>query len=118
MIRAETKSERSKRMQRDRVDKWKHLNPIRLRLHNRKYTLKRRYGITPEQYDLMLESQDGHCALCPTVPTEGNPLYVDHDHLTTIVRGLLCRLCNWTLGTIESKMDLGEISTYLKRGEQ
>lgn len=67
----------------------------------------KRYGMTPEQYDALAESQGGRCALCKKVPeprrmtANGAPwisLVVDHDHATGKVRGLLCRGCNQGMG--------------------
>jgi hypothetical protein len=55
--------------------------------------LKRRYGITPEQYDKMLERQGGKCAICRR-PPGAKRLAVDHDHKTKRVRGALCYICN------------------------
>ena len=73
-------------------------------LKNRERQLKSRYGITVDQYNQLLEKQDGHCALCPA--TTGwkkfdRPLHVDHDHITGKVRGLLCSRCNLVVGVIE-----------------
>lgn len=57
--------------------------------------LKRRFGITIEQYNELLEKQAGGCALCAKSPDkEGQSLAVDHDHHTGEIRGLLCRYCN------------------------
>ena len=58
---------------------------------NRRY--KRLYGITVEEYDIILVFQGGVCALCGA-PPKTMRLAVDHDHKTGIVRGLLCGLCN------------------------
>jgi hypothetical protein len=60
----------------------------------RNYHLKHRYGITAAQYDEMLTAQGGLCALCG----ERDAQHVDHDHLTSAVRGLLCSCCNQGLG--------------------
>ncbi len=60
----------------------------------RGYHLKRRYGITAEEADLMLESQGGVCAICRTAPAA----HVDHDHSSGRVRALLCFNCNGGLG--------------------
>lgn len=59
----------------------------------RRARLKRLFGITWEQYDQMLSSQGGVCALCGD-PPKGKRLAVDHDHKTGKVRGLLCSFCN------------------------
>lgn len=60
--------------------------------------LKRLYALTSEQYAAMLEFQDGRCAVCNRKPRARDPqLAVDHDHRTGLVRGLLCRVCNYDL---------------------
>ena len=61
---------------------------------SRTYHLKRRYGITAEEADVMLERQGGRCAICRSAPAA----HVDHDHETGAVRALLCFNCNGGLG--------------------
>jgi hypothetical protein len=61
---------------------------------SRTYHLTRRYGITAEEADLMLENQGGVCAICRAAPAA----HVDHDHSTGRVRALLCFNCNGGLG--------------------
>lgn len=63
----------------------------------RSHRLRLSYGITPEQYDAILASQDGLCALCLRPPKKVR-LHVDHDHVTGVIRGLLCHRCNRGLG--------------------
>ena len=78
---------------------------------------RNKYGITVEDYDRMLASQDGHCALCPTVTGMGQKtrLHVDHCHNTGKIRGLLCFDCNTGLGKFKDKIDLIEKAfCYLK----
>ena len=58
-------------------------------------SLKRRYGITLEQYNEMLIDQDNKCFICGKKhKDERYGLCVDHSHLTGKVRGLLCCYCN------------------------
>jgi hypothetical protein len=57
--------------------------------------LKMRYGLTEGQVDAMVAAQGGMCAICRTRPAE----HVDHDHMTSMVRGVLCFTCNVGLGT-------------------
>ena len=52
-----------------------------------------RYGITPEQYKVLLKKQNNRCALCGKKP-HGRRLSVDHCHKENRVRGLLCVKCN------------------------
>jgi Recombination endonuclease VII len=60
----------------------------------RTYHLRRRYGITAEDADAMLDAQGGLCAICKAAPA----VHVDHDHETGAVRALLCFNCNGGLG--------------------
>lgn len=62
----------------------------------RKHKLKQ-FGITPEQYDVLLEYQGGVCGICK-LPPKVKRLSVDHDWATGKIRGLLCYKCNYKLG--------------------
>lgn len=63
----------------------------------RKDILKRKYGITIEEYDDMMEKQNGLCAICFQKDADKR-LAIDHCHTSNIVRGLLCAKCNVALG--------------------
>lgn len=76
-------------------------------VHQRAYALMRDYGITLEEHDAMFAKQDGKCAICRCTRPDGcrmrsNYLYVDHDHKTGKVRGLLCSACNTHLSSFEN----------------
>ena len=75
--------------------------------------LRDKYGITPERYDLILDSQHGVCAICGR-PPKTRRLAVDHDHKTKRVRGLLCHLCNQGLGFLRAPMLLRRAADYLE----
>jgi hypothetical protein len=60
--------------------------------------LKRRFGITLEEYLAMESAQEGLCAICGRPEPSGKNMAVDHCHKTGKVRGLLCHLCNRSLG--------------------
>lgn len=62
--------------------------------------LKRKFGISSEEYDIMLEKQNGVCAICGGKTKRR--LAVDHDHQTGKVRGLLCGACNPHLAWLEN----------------
>lgn len=73
----------------------------------RTQTLKAKYGIDPLEYDRLFELQGGKCAICKRQSDDELKLFVDHDHVTDIVRGLLCSRCNSCLERIESDRDWG-----------
>ena len=57
--------------------------------------LLRKYGITSEQYDDLLQRQKGCCAVCGKHARSFKyRLAVDHDHNSGEIRGLLCFYCN------------------------
>lgn len=63
--------------------------------------LRSKYGISHADYERMLASQGGICALCGTdnpKSKNGKHFYVDHCHASGAVRGLLCVNCNLLLG--------------------
>jgi hypothetical protein len=59
-------------------------------------SLRNRFGIGVDDYEVLLAAQGGLCAICRD--TDGKTLHVDHDHKTGRIRGLLCGPCNRMLG--------------------
>jgi hypothetical protein len=87
----------------------------------RNHELQKKYGISVEQYEQMLASQNGVCLICGKGETHTRNgkvtlLCVDHCHKTGKVRGLLCKRCNVMLG--QSGDDIETLTSaieYLKR---
>lgn len=72
------------------------------------------YGITGERYNAMLAEQEGRCAICRREPSTKR-LWIDHNHATGAVRGLLCNACNSALGLLgDSPKRLAAASEYLR----
>lgn len=69
------------------------------------YHIQWRYGLAPEEYGIMLENQQGCCAICgkavPPTKRGRDGLYVDHNHTTGKVRGLLCARCNTLMSFLD-----------------
>jgi len=96
-------------------------DPIKKRDEN----LKRVYGIGIEEYNNLLEKQGHKCAICESTDPKGRKsgrgggvdvFYDDHDHKTGNVRGLLCNICNRTMGYIgENSGVLEEMIKYLHK---
>lgn len=69
--------------------------------------LAKTYGLTVEQYDALLASQGGVCAICQRPPDDfKHRLAVDHQHSSGIVRGILCTHCNQAIGSLMDRPDL------------
>lgn len=97
-----------------RKRKWAHKNQGRVRANVWRQNLKR-YGMTPAQYDVMLEAQGGVCAICGKRSPNDRRLHVDHDHKTGKVRAILCARCNVTLGRVnDDKGLLQRLIAYLE----
>ena len=61
------------------------------RLAQRWRRLRRRHGLSRQDYEALLAKQGGACAICRQSPRE--PLVVDRARVDGRVRGLLCRRC-------------------------
>jgi DNA-directed RNA polymerase subunit RPC12/RpoP len=66
-------------------------NEEEARRKRKDYNLRRRYGITLEIFEAILESQGGICPICE----KSNVTFcVDHNHKTLKIRGIICLSCN------------------------
>ncbi|MUN37674.1 hypothetical protein GNZ18_13800 [Actinomadura sp. NEAU-AAG5] len=77
----------------------------------RNYQLRLRYGLSAEQVDQMIAGQGGICVIC----LRAEARHVDHNHLTGVVRRILCFRCNGALGQFhEDPRCLGDAADYLE----
>lgn len=116
----------------ERVAAWKRANPERHRKHTRESVARWRrrnpekvaaqreierlgYGLTSVELDDMRLAAAGACTICGKKYGNRN-LYIDHDHATGRVRGLLCRECNLGLAMFtDSPEKLRAAAVYLER---
>ena len=71
--------------------------------------LSKKYNLTAEAYEEILESQGSKCAICSRVNSMNKrtgSLFIDHDHATGEVRGLLCHWCNAGIGYFKDDINL------------
>lgn len=77
-----------------------------------------KYGITLKKYKKMEKEQGHRCALCNREEYQVLGLCIDHDHVTKVVRGLLCSRCNTGLGMLGDSLEsLRSVVAYLERSE-
>lgn len=94
----------------------------RSEIRERRLSLQKKnmYGITGEEYQAKLDSQNGRCGACDKSESRidyrtGRPfnLAVDHNHTTGKIRGLLCTKCNLALGLVNEQPEL--LVNYMRR---
>lgn len=92
-------------------------SPTRRREVFKNSKFKRVYGITLLDYERMVDEQLGKCAICEedAKSCPKGVLFVDHCHKTGKIRGLLCSLCNFTLGNARDNVEiLRSAANYLE----
>lgn len=91
-----------KDIEKTRAQRRKYQQQPNRKIIKRRSDLKKYYGMTISDYEIMLAAQNGVCAICKILPegcgTIQQKLHVDHCHDTERVRGLLCNNCNNGLG--------------------
>jgi len=88
--------------------KWREENKEQDALAMLKARLKRKYNLSIEEYETLIESQNNSCKVCGTHAKNNlkGKLYIDHCHTTGKVRGLLCMKCNSALGLLNDDKEL------------
>ncbi len=95
----------------DASRRWREKNPT----HNRAFYLKQ-YGMTLADYETMLEGQNRRCAISGCNNKPKRAMQVDHDHVSGLVRGLICSNCNCGLGLLGDNAErLAAAIDYLRR---
>lgn len=120
----------NKEKPRNRVRAWEQNNPERVREIQRAWQirnpdscknghLKRRYGITLDEWNTLFTKQGNKCAICGDTHHHGKNWHTDHCHVTNKVRGILCNPCNTFIGQIE-KSEERDIAarTYIEKHKE
>lgn len=87
----------------------------------RSENMKKLYGLSIPDYNAILISQGGKCAICKSTNPNGrgSNFHVDHDHSTGKIRALLCVNCNTAIGLFHENTVLMEKAIeYLKKHSQ
>jgi hypothetical protein len=68
------------------------------------YKLQKNFGITLDQFKIMLQNQDNKCYICKKNILDCG--HVDHCHKTGKVRKILCRNCNTGIGLLREDVSI------------
>jgi len=81
----------------------------------RKNQIKYQYGMSIEDYNILLNKQNNKCAICESKFVNNNKhkyFHIDHCHKTNIIRGLLCARCNVGLGYFNDDLNILKQAVY------
>lgn len=85
------------------------------RKRNSLHAMQYRYGLTPETWEQLFDSQERRCAICRTDSAKN--WHTDHCHKNKQVRGILCLNCNTGLGKFKDNPEaLLRAISYLTGG--
>lgn len=74
----------------------------------------KRYGLTLEEHDKLFYGHE-RCPICLTEDPGPKGWFIDHDHETGKVRGLLCSNCNFAIGHLKDNIaNLTRAQMYLE----
>ena len=82
--------------------------------------LRDSFGLSLDEYEKMLKTQNGKCAICNQPETHQRngklkALAVDHNHKSGAIRGLLCSDCNTGIGKLKDDPSILRLAAqYLK----
>lgn len=88
------------------------------RKDNPDYQTRHKYNLSAEDISKMLEEQGGTCAndTCDYGKDDDQKLFVDHNHETGKVRGLLCHWCNSAEGLLKGDTKVAEgLIRYMRK---
>jgi hypothetical protein len=100
----------------EQEEEWREKGRERFRITYHKTGKYRQYNLTKEEYEQMVRDQRGLCAICGDSSDQGTRLVIDHDHISGVVRSLLCIRCNVGIGSF--KEDISRLEgaiAYLQR---
>jgi hypothetical protein len=89
-----------------RAAKWNIENKERRRIIIQKNNYKKRYGLSIEQKQELVDKQNSKCAICNNDLKDAHDVCVDHNHITNKIRGILCRKCNLGIGHLNDSTQI------------
>lgn len=85
---------------------------------NFRSNLRLRFGLSVEEYNILVAKNDGRCGICRKGETRTRRLSLDHDHKTGVIRGFLCSRCNLALGNAGDSTEWLLLATQYLRSDK
>ena len=101
------------------IQRYRVENKEKLKLKARDWYLRNNFGISLDEYNEILKQQDYGCKVCSRKESKDSRrkvLFVDHNHKTGKIRGILCDSCNFVLGLMEDNVtNIRKLADYLEK---
>ena len=104
--------EKTKKYDKEYQKQWRKNHPKKMMEKKLK-----KYNLSHEDWLEMWESQDERCAICGKSFDKPSGAYIDHNHETGEIRGLLCNKCNLGIGFLNDDPELTMNATRYLLGE-
>lgn len=89
---------------------WREKMPLEIRQAKSR---KAKYGLTTSHFEHLWVAQAGSCAICRSeLHKTSKYTVIDHCHSTNVIRGILCKKCNTTLGW--ARDDIGWLEAAIR----
>lgn len=100
-------------------NRWKSNGGRRCPQKLREYQLKTNYGISIEDFNIILLSQNNSCKICKIKNQSGKNWHIDHCHKNGKIRGILCQKCNQAIGMVYENIEILEnMIQYLEENSE
>jgi hypothetical protein len=100
----------------EKIKEWRQKNKDVLKRKARIYLVKKQYGLSESQFNLLIDKQKNRCLICLKSFDEVK-ICVDHCHNVGHVRGILCGDCNLAEGLIRSPENARRLASYMESNE-
>ena len=103
-----------------RTKNWKSRNKTKLKNFQKKYSLRKLYNLSVNEYENLVRKTNGKCCICNELLVfearrTGKGAVIDHCHITGKVREIICRNCNYGIGLLQDDFHILERAfNYLK----
>lgn len=98
-----------------RASYWRKYNGLHKKEHYPNH-LRSKYGIIQYEYAIVFKKQEGKCIGCYAIEgLKNHRLFLDYNHITGKIRGLLCGCCSFLIGHAKEKPEvLRRLANYLE----
>ena len=93
----------------------KYVDDSEYRIRKKHSYIKTVYKLSEADHIELMNKHNGKCAICDNKFKSKTTTYIDHNHITGKVRGLLCPKCNMLLGNCNDNIEVLQSAIFYLR---